>query len=201
MLFGLILPSVAIAVRVSSSSFVVSLFLLQMSVPAHGMAAVEPVKVDCCRIKGEPGLLPLSTFRSEFLRLRAEAKAVGHPSGPTWIDRRCRQFIRICYGQKCYLCGKTIDLHWDVEPINRFLHDDGKRAAERRCGTFHKLCWKSYQTEKNKQRRRDYEEAKGGCEPAMKRSKKEACEDDQHSKKEAVEINPCMPPAALGEVM
>ena len=35
----------------------------------------------------------------------------------------------------------------------------------------------------------------------MKHSKKEACEDDQHSKKEAVEINPCMPPAALGEVM
>ena len=175
-----------------------------MPVPAFGEVSVEQALVDCCRIKNEPGLLPLSTFRSEFLRLKAEAKAAGHPSGPKWIDRRCREFIHICYGGKCYFCGKTIDLHWDVEPINRFLDEEDKRAATRRTGTFHKLCWKTYQAAKTRKRRRIlYAEKKVPIGTVHKLCWKtyQACEGDQHSKKEAVEINPCMPPAALGEVM
>jgi len=134
---------------------------------AHGNAAVEQALVDCCRIKGEPSLLPLSTFRSEFLRLQAEAKAAGHPSGPNWVDRKCREFIRLRYGQRCYYCDQTIDLHLDVEPINRKLDEDDRTPANSGSETFHKLCWRTYKHEKTKKRRRTtYEERNGEGQPA-----------------------------------
>ena len=143
------------------------------SVPAHGRAPVQQALVDCIRIKQPPGFLPTSTFRSEFLRLKAEADAAGHPSGKVWIDRKCREFIRLRYGQRCYMCNQTIDLHLDVEPISRKLDEDDKTPANHGSEVFHKLCWKHYKHEKtNKRRRTKYEEKQGGGEPAINTPKK-----------------------------
>ena len=122
--------------------------------PAHGKAPVQQGLFECVAIKHEPGLLPISTFRSEFFRLQAEARAAGHPSGPTWIDRKCREFIRIRYGSKCYYCNGTIDLHLDVEPITRQLDEADKTPDSYGWESFHKFCWGTYKREKTKKRRR-----------------------------------------------
>ena len=146
---------------------------MYFGVQAHGNAAVQQALVDCVRIKQPPGFIPTSTFRSEFLRLKAEAEAAGHPSGKVWIDRKCREFIRIRYGQRCYMCNQTIDLQLDVEPIRRKLDEDDKTSANHCSEVFHKRCWKNYKHEKtNKRRRTKYEEKHGGGQPAINTPKK-----------------------------
>ena len=134
------------------------------AVPAHGKAPVQQALVECVAIKHGPGLLPTSTFRSEFLRLNAEADAAGHPSDKTWVDRRCREFIRNCYGKKCFICSLPIDLHWDVEPIHRKLDKEHTTPKNHGSGVFHKRCWKNYKNWKTNKRRRTKYEARGGGE-------------------------------------
>ena len=186
---------------------------MHFGVQAHGKAPVQQALVDCVPIKHEPCLLPTSAFRSEFLRLKAEAEAAGHPSGPTWVDRKCREFIRFHYGQRCYYCDQTIDLHLDVEPISRKLDEDDKTPANHGSEVFHKFCWGTYQREKTKKRRRTkYEEKHGEGQPANQNAHLapevnggEPAIDIQEVAIEAgqpaVEVNPFAPPAVIGEVM
>ena len=180
-----------------------------LPVPAHGRAPVQQALVDCVPIKHEPGLLPTSTFRSELLRLQAEAKAAGHPYDKNTTDQQCRRLIRQCYGQKCYNCEQTIDIHWGKEPINRLLDEDHTTLENRGSASFHKFCWKDYSHWKRNKRRRTKYEAGGGREqPAVEGGQPvieggqpavEGGEPAIEGGQPAVEINPFMPPPPLLE--
>ena len=100
-------------------------------------------------------LLPRSTYRSEFLRLKKEAQASDFAGSDQWIDRRIAGRIKNLYGKRCFDCAEAIPLELNASPLIR-APDPDHRPAEHPdfFAFFHADCWVDYQRCKQNKRRR-----------------------------------------------
>ena len=107
------------------------------------------------------GLLPMSTFNSEVLRLLDEALSapswMRRPSDK-WIKRRIIQDIQSRYGHTCHECLQPIIIHWNGQPCWReLMTGDQYRHGLTTHAFFHTDCWRPYQKlKRNKTRRSRY---------------------------------------------
>ena len=101
-------------------------------------------------------LLPMSTFNSEVLRLFDEAIAQPAPRPSNkWIVRRIKRSIPTLYGHTCCQCNQPIIMEWNGQPCWRELTlEDQHRHGLTTHAHFHTDCWRIYQREKAKTRRR-----------------------------------------------
>ena len=101
-------------------------------------------------------VLPRTTYRSEFLRIEAEARAANWQGNDWYLARRIKQIIWTQYGRRCHICVQIVDIHFDEEPILRKLATaDLPQGMEADRGFYmHQACWRRYQRDRTNARRR-----------------------------------------------
>ena len=116
--------------------------------------------------------IPASTYRSEWLRLRAQCDHQGLYDCRTngWIRDRINAFISLNYGRKCFLCKAYIDIYVDKQPLYKDVRpSDLADAGADACDpptyqTFHAECWAALQPQiRNKRRRLRYAELRAAA--------------------------------------
>ena len=98
------------------------------------------------------GMLPISTYHSELLRIRLQALNNGYTGSDKFLNRLIKRNIRSQYGLVCFVCEEVIEMHWKHEPLLRELQPSDVQDCP--YGGFHVRCWHSYQRAKRNQRRR-----------------------------------------------
>ena len=113
--------------------------------------------VDCFVIH-DGMTIPATTYKSEMIRLRGEARRrlLNSPPGwlprresdPNYVERRCMKLIHTQYGRICWHCNKEITIVYDIEPLRRKTD----RAMSHKW--FHYACWRHSQIVATNKRRR-----------------------------------------------
>ena len=98
--------------------------------------------------------LPMSTYKSEMLRLMTQAADKGDfKLGKKWLNHRLKRDILTLYGRTCWRCQREILMHWKEQPICRELAYSDRAGSTN--AYFHTDCWKIYRRLKTKKRRRE----------------------------------------------